>query len=224
MCSSSVALLIKQLILFRTDENAPPLVSLIAFFSLGIVPHSTIKTSYIVVCLSCRGMAELWHMILERMNVTNKIFQNPMLDINNAVALLSSLQDFISTLQQQFDIFERRGQDLTGVDDFQRKKRSTTHHDDGYTDGTDLNDRYIFKVDSFLVIIDKLTIAMSGRIKAYGEVCRLFGFFARFEDIDDKELKRAVEQLANTFQNNVEDSLVDEIVQCVALLDTPVMK
>ena len=65
---------------------------------------------------------------------------------------------------------------------------------------------------------------MSGSIKAYGEVCRLFGFLARLEDIDDKELKRAAEQLANTYQNDLEDSLVDEIMECVALLDKPVMK
>ena len=68
------------------------------------------------------------------------------------------------------------------------------------------------------------SIAMSGSIKAYGEVCRLFRFLAPLEDIDDKEQKRAAEQFANTYQNNLEDSLVDEIVQCVALLDTPVMK
>ena len=42
-------------------------------------------------------MAELWHRTRERMNATIKMLQNPMLDINNAVALQSSLQDFIST-------------------------------------------------------------------------------------------------------------------------------
>ena len=96
-------------------------------------------------------MGELWHMILERINATSKMLQNPMLDTNNAVALLSSLQYFISTLQPQFDIFERRVQELTGVDDFQRKRRLATHHDDGFTDDTDLNARDNFKVD---VIID----------------------------------------------------------------------
>ena len=91
------------------------------------------------------------------------MLQNPMLDIVNAVALLSSLQDYISTMRPQFDIFERRGQKLTGVDDFHRKRRPTTHHGGSYTDGSDLNAHDIFKVDSFLVIIDKLTSAMSGR-------------------------------------------------------------
>ena len=96
-------------------------------------------------------MGELWHMILERINATSKMLQNPMLHINNAVALLSSLQHFISTLQPQCDIFERRVQELTGVVDFHRKRRPTTHHDDGFTDDTGLNARDNFKID---VIID----------------------------------------------------------------------
>ena len=65
---------------------------------------------------------------------------------------------------------------------------------------------------------------MSDRIKAYSDVCRLFGFLARLEDIDDEELRRAAKQLVNTYQNDLEDSLVGEIVQFAALLRTPVMK
>ena len=42
--------------------------------------------------------------------------------------------------------------------------------------------------------------------------------------MDDEELRRAAKQLVNTYQNDLEDSLVGEIVHCAALLRTPVMK
>ena len=91
------------------------------------------------------------------MNMTSNMLQNPTLDINNAVALLSSLQDFIASQRPQFDLFERRGQDLTSIESFQKKRgRGRTVYD---ADNTELTAR-----ESFLVIIDKLTSAMSDRI------------------------------------------------------------
>ena len=96
------------------------------------------------------------------MNMTSNMLQNPTLDINNAVALLSSLQDFIASQRPQFDLFEHRGQDLTSIESFQKKRgRGRTVYD---ADNTELTARESFKVESFLVIIDKLTSAMSDRI------------------------------------------------------------
>ena len=67
-------------------------------------------------------MAELWYRILQRMNITSKMLQDPTMDINNAVSLLSSLQDFIASQRPQFDLFERRGQDLTSIESFKKKR------------------------------------------------------------------------------------------------------
>ena len=72
-------------------------------------------------------MAELWYKILERMNMTSKMLQSATLDINNAVALLSSLRTFIASLRPQFDVFERRGQEFTAVDSFQTKKETNDY-------------------------------------------------------------------------------------------------
>ena len=67
-------------------------------------------------------MEGLWHRILERMNITSKKLQDPKLDINNAVFLLTSLQEFISSLRSQFDFFERCGQELSGVNSYKPKR------------------------------------------------------------------------------------------------------
>ena len=96
------------------------------------------------------------------MNMTSDMIQNPTLGINNAVALVSSLQDFIASQRLQFDLFERRGQDLTSIQSFQKKRGRGRSVCDA--DNTELTARESFKVESFLVIIDKLTSAMSDRI------------------------------------------------------------
>ena len=155
------------------------------------------------------------------------MLQNPTLDINNAVALLSSLQDFIASQRPQFDLFERRGEDLTSIESFQKKQgRGRTVYD---AVNTELTARESFKVESFkvegfLVIIDKLTSAMSDRIGAYSEVCRLFGFLARLEDLNEQELQQAAELLVHTYKNDLEELLADELVQFASLVRTPVVK
>lgn len=166
--------------------------------------------------------AELWYRILQRMSMTSKMLQNPTLVTNNAVALLSPLQDFIASQRPQFDLFERCGQDLTSIESFQKKRgRGRTVYD---ADNTELTARESFKVESFLVITDKLTSAMSDRIGAYSEVCRLFGFLARLEDLNGQALQQAAEQLVHTYKHDLEELLADVLAQVASLLRIPVVK
>ena len=120
----------------------------------------------------------------------------------------------------QFDLFERRGQDLTSIQSFQKKRGRGRSVCDA--DNTELTARESFKVESFLVIIDKLTSAMSERIGAYSEVCRLFGFLARLEDLNEQELQQAAELLVHTYKKDLEELLADELF--ASLLRTPVVK
>ena len=94
------------------------------------------------------------------MNNTNEILQKPTLDINSAVSILSSLDEFISSLRKQFDLFVSLGIELTTVSSFQRVgKRKAFHYEN--VDVTELSPREIFKVQSFDVIINKLTCAIA---------------------------------------------------------------
>ena len=65
---------------------------------------------------------------------------------------------------------------------------------------------------------------MSDRIGAYSEVCRLFGFLARLEDLNEQELQQAAEQLISTYKNDLEELLADELAQFASLLRTPAVK
>lgn len=54
----------------------------------------------------------LWDTVLQRFNNTSKALQCATLDLNNAVRLLNSLQDFVSSLRSEFDDFEEQGKEL----------------------------------------------------------------------------------------------------------------
>ena len=65
---------------------------------------------------------------------------------------------------------------------------------------------------------------MSDRIRAYTEVCQLFGFLAKLEQLDEQEIIPAAENLVSTYKNDLEESLTDELVQFSSLLRTPIVK
>ena len=97
--------------------------------------------------------AQLWHAILTRMNMTSKMLQSSTLDINNAVALLSSLKELIESLRAQFYFVEA----LETIKTFQSKRKRANIRDDVLTGDSEFTARDRFKVESFLVVINKLT-------------------------------------------------------------------
>ena len=107
--------------------------------------------------------AQLWHAILTRLNMTSKMLQSSTLDINNAVALLSSLKELIESLRAQFDFFEGRVKALETIKTFQSKRKRANIRDDVLTGDSEFTALDRFKVESFLVVINKLTGALSSR-------------------------------------------------------------
>ena len=65
---------------------------------------------------------------------------------------------------------------------------------------------------------------MSDRIRAYTEVCQLFGFLVKLEQLDEQEIIPAAENLVSTYKNDLEESITDELVQFSSLLCTPIVK
>ena len=95
--------------------------------------------------------AELWHAILTRLNMTSKMLKSSTLDINNAVALLSSLKEFIESIRAQFDFFEGRVKALETIKTFQSKRKRTNIRDDVLTGDSEFTARDRLKVESFHV-------------------------------------------------------------------------
>jgi len=62
--------------------------------------------------------AVFWNDILGRVNATNNTLQDPKLDLNTAVALLKSLKSFVSEKRECFHVYEEKGKEISGTEDY----------------------------------------------------------------------------------------------------------
>ena len=51
-------------------------------------------------------------------NIVSRVLQSSSADLNNAVALLESLCEYVATLREQFDIFEKNSKALSGCSEY----------------------------------------------------------------------------------------------------------
>ena len=132
---------------------------------------------------------ELWSTIMDRLKDTSTMLQAADLDLNTAVSLIQSLTDYISSLRSEFELFELKGQELTGNDVYNEKNalklvRSTriTFHE-GNKEGVRLSPRKYFRITVFLQIIDSILATMQKRFIAYSGVRDKFSFLHNIIDL-----------------------------------------
>ena len=59
-----------------------------------------------------------WNDILQRTDATSKNLQHAKLDLNTAVASLTSLKDYVASKRDSFDTYEKQGEELSGSADY----------------------------------------------------------------------------------------------------------
>ena len=62
--------------------------------------------------------AFFWNDILDRVNASNKILQNPTLDLNTAVATVKSFRTFVESKRDCFAEYESKGADISGTTEY----------------------------------------------------------------------------------------------------------
>ena len=69
-------------------------------------------------------LADFWAVILDRFNQVNKSLQHETLELQSAIKLLTSLQEFLMSLRNQFKVFENKAK---------TKVETTNYHDEQKT-------------------------------------------------------------------------------------------
>ena len=109
-------------------------------------------------------MSEVQNDVLQRFDLCSKSLQDAKIDVASATALLNSLADFLVSIRDRFDDYERRAIDLCGNDvykaDVSRVRRRKQQVDDGAPVDAEMLSapRNTFRVRTFLAIIDKLLV------------------------------------------------------------------
>ena len=105
-----------------------------------------------------------WNDILERVNATSKILQDPQLDLNSAVAAVKSLRTFIESKRDRFEEYEKEGGVKSGTTEYvQRRQRRRNVRLDPLDQPRDTGDTSTqmettqsekFRTENFLPVID----------------------------------------------------------------------
>ena len=119
-------------------------------------------------------MSVFWNVILTRYNETSLKLQSSTCDFKLAIDLLESLHTFTDDTRNRFDEFEAKAKDTSGKSDYMsvvaRARKRSRHFDEVQETDVVLQDRNIFRIKTFLVIVNQLHTALRGRIDAYSEV------------------------------------------------------
>jgi hypothetical protein len=157
-------------------------------------------------------MTVIWHAILERFNATS---------------MYKSLVDFTVSLRETFDDVEATAKRFVTHTEYKqdtsrkRKRKQFFGVNDGNgispTDTVQLTAREQFRISSFNVILDSLTVELRKRLEAYSKLHTLFGFLTEFRSMNDEDVKACASNLVKTYPNDIDESFVDEFLQFTSI-------
>jgi len=138
-----------------------------------------------------------WRALLNRFNSVTTALQSPHLDLNNAVAVMRSLCEYVAEMRDQFDFYEEQGKELSGCQDYKeavsrvhiRSKRLARFEGAGADAEADLSPKDKFRVGAYLAVIDMTSNELALRLEAYSTVCARFGFLHRLINLDSSEIR-----------------------------------
>jgi len=99
-----------------------------------------------------------WNDVLERVDSTNKLLQDPTLDLNIAVSTIKSLKSFVQAKRDKFNQYEKQGANILETTDYlnnRKRQRNIRLNpiDFNETPGVELALSQKFKTQNFLPVI-----------------------------------------------------------------------
>uniref|UniRef100_H3AE79 DUF4371 domain-containing protein n=1 Tax=Latimeria chalumnae TaxID=7897 RepID=H3AE79_LATCH len=161
-----------------------------------------------------------WKVLLERLAEANE--KLPVVK-NLSETLWSAHADAATALQKGYDRikaaldhlshFEERGKNRKSCADYyrselHRRRKRNRQYDDGESEETQLSLRESFRIETYLVIMDKLTSASD----AYKEVYSRFGFLSKLTSMSVGEIRDAGKKLLQYYSTELEDCITEELV------------
>lgn len=168
--------------------------------------------------------ATFWNDILERFNATNKMLQDPKMVLESAMRALESLKLFVESKRNDFDKYEEAAKKISHNDQYlQSRTRARNVRlnplDYGKAQDANLSPKEKYKVSAFIPVIDQLCVSLTERLYAYEAVRSRFGFLNHIEKMDVENLHASAEALVKVYEDDLEPSLGNELVQFVSLID-----
>lgn len=170
-------------------------------------------------------LTEFWYSILDRFNGTSVSLQNPNINVNTALSLVTSLRSFVEGERDRFESYEEAGRAFSESKSYtpERVRRVNIRNQplESTSSDTTLDPRDKFRTQVFLPAIDNLLKALDERIAAYDKVRDRFGFLANLEYLSQSEpdkLEEHAKKLVEWYPEDLEPTLGNELKQLGSLV------
>lgn len=146
-------------------------------------------------------MTIFWTNILDRVNKTSKKLQSIDIDLITVVELYQSLIHYVESLRNEdsFKIFEDIAIKKSGIKNYndhnKRKRKRKIHVDENNDNEVVFSERDYLIINTYYVILDKLSYELKRRKLAYDELVKKFFFFFKLHEITPEKVKEDAEVL-----------------------------
>lgn len=159
----------------------------------------------------------LWKDIMEQFHKTNTSLQTAGIPLHSVVKMYNSLVKYVEGARTKFDEYEQNAKHLARNDyyrrDFKRNICCKRNVDDSSSPAVVFSPREEFKISTYLVVVDKLLVALNRRKEAYEIVHDKYDFLTQLTKIDDVTVRHKARHLIACFPSDLEADSQEEFVQ-----------
>ena len=165
-------------------------------------------------------MCVFWNALLTRINATSIQLQRSTIDLHTAVQLLRSLKDFVLSQRgdSQFESYEREAKVLCNNNTYKSektrlRKRRAFADEEGSPEAQTHVGSDKFRIETYYVVVDKLTACLQARTDSYADVYNTFGFLYELQELDDDTICTKAKQLISKYPKDLDFNLGNELLQ-----------
>jgi hypothetical protein len=161
-------------------------------------------------------MVVFWNIMLERLNKVSAQIQSSSVDVLTISDLYGSLLEFVIAERENFTYFEENAIKMSELKQYQgdikRQPKRRKFADETLNKEIETTSRDSFKVNTFLVILDRLRAELERRHNAYLNFKEKFSFLTRMDQLSTTKVIEKAQSLVQNYPNDLEDDLVQECV------------
>ncbi len=160
-------------------------------------------------------MVNVWNVVLNRFNSVSQKIQSVSTSMREVLDLYRSLIDLAENIRNDFDHYEEKALtmsiNIVYKNETKRRKYRRLFADETNEGQVEFDGRSDFKINTFIPIMDKIKVQLENKYELYREIFEKFTALLRF-DLDETDLREKAEILRNSFPNDLESSLADELI------------
>ncbi|XP_051155178.1 zinc finger MYM-type protein 1-like [Leptopilina boulardi] len=170
-------------------------------------------------------MVEFWNVILERLNKVMIQIQSSTIDLQTVTELYKSLHDFVIAERENFKYFEEKAMEISVVKKYEtetckRKRKRKTFADEVPEEELRVTASDRFRIETYLVIIDRLSAELKKRHAAYLIFSNNFSFLIEMNTLSVVELTEKASSLIKAYPDDLEENLISECIHFASYISS----